>query len=153
LKDFLRHKQMLLLLDNFEQVAGAGPRVTDLLAECPELTVLITSRAALNVSGEHQYAVPPLSLPDPAANVGFEELAECEAVDLFTQRAQEVRHDFTLNPDNAPVVAEICRQLDALPLAIELAAARIKLLPPQALLARMSSKFQILTNGSQDAED
>lgn len=152
LVDHLRDKHMLLLLDNFEQVIPAGPLVGRLLAECPRLTVLVSSRTALRVYGEHQFPVPPLSLPDSDTRQppSFEELAQSEAVELFTQRSQAVKPNFMLTADNAPIVAEICRQLDGLPLAIELAAARSKVLAPKALLARLSSRLNLLTAGMQD---
>ena len=150
LQDFLRDKHMLLVLDNFEQVVDARPLLGQLLAEAPRLSVFVTSRTALNIYGEHQYPLPPMSLPDAADRPSFEQIAQSEAVDLFAQRARAVKPDFTLSPANAPVIAEICRQLDALPLAIELAAVRIKVLTPEALLARLGSRLGLLTRGSQD---
>jgi len=148
---FLREKQVLLLLDNFEQVVSAAERITALLATCPQLKVLVTSREVLHVRGEQEVAVPPLSLPDPKRLPDLLALSQYEAVALFLQRAQAARPEFQVTTANAPAVAEICIRLDGLPLAIELAAARIKLLPPQALLARLGQRLQVLTSGVRDA--
>jgi predicted ATPase len=128
---------VLLALDNFEHVVAAAPFVADLLAACPRLKVLVTSRAALHVQGEQEYAVPPLAVPDVRHLPVVEDLAGHAAVALFLQRAKTVRPDFQLTSRNAAAVAEICAWVDGLPLALELAAARIKLLPPQALLEQM----------------
>ncbi|MEO7910314.1 MAG: tetratricopeptide repeat protein [Roseiflexaceae bacterium] len=150
LKHTLHDRQLLLVLDNFEHVAAAAPLVAELLAAAPQLTLLVTSRAALHLSGEHEYVVPPLALPDlnqlppPAA------LTRYAAVDLFVQRAQAVAPDFALTSANATAVAAICQRLDGLPLAIELAAARIKLLAPTALLARLGQRLSLLTGGARD---
>lgn len=164
LKDYLRTKRLLLLLDNFEQLLAAAPVVSDLLAAAPHLHILVTSRAALHLRGEHEFPVPPLSLPelderqmtkdeghmlsDPSSLVV--RLSSSEAVRLFIERAQAVKPDFALTPENALAVAEICRRLDGLPLAIELAAARVLLLPPQALLARLGSRLNVLIGGPRD---
>lgn len=150
LKTYLRGKHVLLLLDNFEQVQEAAPLVADLLAATSTLKILVTSRAALHLSGEHEYAVPPLALPDPKNLPPLERLTQYEAVRLFIQRAQAVKADFEVTTANAPAVAEICVRLDGLPLAIELAAARVKLLPPQAMLARLQSRLTLLTGGARD---
>jgi predicted ATPase/transcriptional regulator with XRE-family HTH domain len=150
LQDYLRDKQLVLLLDNFEQVVDAAPLVAELLAAAPQLTVLITSRMLLRLSGEHEVAVPPLALPDRAHAVDPDRLIECAAVRLFVARAQAARSDFALTRTNAPAIAAICQRLDGLPLAIELAAARIKLFSPQALLARLSSPLGLLTVGARD---
>jgi predicted ATPase/class 3 adenylate cyclase len=150
LKAYLREKRALLLLDNFEQVAPAAPLVADLLAAASGLKVLITSREMLHVYGEHEYAVPPLSLPDMQRLPPIERLTQYEAVRLFIERAQAVRPDFAVTTDNAPAVAEICVRLDGLPLAIELAAARGKLFPPKALLARLDRRLSMLTGGPRD---
>jgi len=157
LKDYLREKQLLLLLDNFEQVAEAAPLVSELLAAASELKVLATSRMPLHLSGEREFTVPPLGLPpSERSNVqtfersNVETLTQYEAVRLFIERAQAVKADFVVTNANAPVVAEICHRLDGLPLAIELAAARIKLFPPQALLARLGSRLKLLTSGARD---
>lgn len=144
--NYLHDKHMLLVLDNFEQVVAAAPMVTTLLQHVPRLKVLITSRAVLRVAGEHEYMVPLLELPDLTQLPPFERLSEFAAVALFVRRAQAVKQDFALTETNAPAVAEICTRLDGLPLAIELAAARIKILPPQALLRRLSQRLSILTD-------
>jgi non-specific serine/threonine protein kinase len=161
LKDNLRPRHLLLVLDNFEQVLGAAPDVVDLLRDCPRLRVLVTSRAALRVSGEQEYAVPPLALPDTRrpppggapAPPSAAALGRNEAVRLFVERARAVNADFALTDDNAAAVAEVCRRLDGLPLAIELAAARVRLLDPDALLARLESaagSLRLLTGGGRD---
>ncbi len=146
----LRDRACGLLLDNFEQVASAGPLVTELLAQCPRLRVLVTSRAALLVQGEHEFAVPPLEVPDFQPPADPECLAPYAAVALFVQRAQAVKPEFALTVANASTVAAICRRLDGLPLALELAAARVKLLPPQELLLRLEHRLALLTGGAQD---
>jgi predicted ATPase/DNA-binding CsgD family transcriptional regulator len=146
----LRDKELLLLLDNFEQVVRAGPLVKELLAACPHLKVLVTSRQALRVTGEHEFPVPPLKLPGQADYADVVALSRYEAVSLFAQRARAVKPDFTLTGNNASAVARICIQLDGLPLAIELAAARVKLLPPQAMLLRLAHGSAILASGAQD---
>jgi len=150
LKDYLRDKQLLLLLDNFEQVTAAAPLVAALLAAAPRLAVLVTSREVLHLYGEHDVAVPPLTLPDPRHPLPLERLTQYEAVRLFIERARAARSDFTITHENAPAVAEICYRLDGLPLAIELAAARIRLLPPQAMLQRLTSRLRLLTGGARD---
>jgi predicted ATPase/class 3 adenylate cyclase/DNA-binding CsgD family transcriptional regulator len=151
LKASLQCKQVLLLLDNFEQVVGAAVYVSELLAACPMLKVIVTSRAALHVRGEQEFAVPPLAVPDPKHLPDLVTLSQYEAVALFIQRAQAVKPEFQVTNSNAPTVAEICARLDGLPLAIELAAARIKVLPPQALLARLGQRLAVLTSGARDA--
>jgi predicted ATPase/DNA-binding CsgD family transcriptional regulator len=150
LKAYLHHKHLLLLLDNFEQVGGAALHVMDLLTTCPKLKVLVTSRVVLHVRAEHEFVVPPLSLPDPKHLPDLVALSQYEAVALFIQRAQAVQQDFQVTSTNAPAVAEICARLDGLPLAIELAAARIKLLPPEALLARLGRRLPVLTSVARD---
>src|SRR5712692_7250876 len=151
LQAFLKGKQMLLVLDNFEQVVTAAPRLSDLLAACPHLKLLVTSRQVLRLSAEHEFAVPPLSLPDLKHLPDPLMLSQYEAVALFIARAQAARPEFRMTHATAPAVAEICARLDGLPLAIELAAARIKLLPPQALLARLGHRLAVLTGGVRDA--
>ncbi|HET8851329.1 MAG TPA: AAA family ATPase, partial [Ktedonobacteraceae bacterium] len=146
----LGEQSLLLLLDNFEQVLAAALQLSDLLAACPNLHLLVTSRAPLRLHGEHEFAVPPLTLPDlkhlPASDV----LAQYAALSLFAQRAQAIKPDFQLTEANARTIAEICICLDGLPLAIELAAARTRLLSPQALLARLSHRLEVLTGGARN---
>jgi predicted ATPase/class 3 adenylate cyclase len=150
LKDYLKERRLLLVLDNFEQVLGAAPTVTELLAAAPGLKVLATSRAPLGLYGEHEYAVPPLSVPDVRHLPDFKTLSQYEAVRLFIERAKAAKADFEVTDESAPAVAEICVRLDGLPLAIELAAARIKMLPPKAMLQRLSSRLKLLTGGARD---
>jgi predicted ATPase/class 3 adenylate cyclase len=150
LKNYLSPREMLLLLDNFEQVVGAAPLVGELLSSCPKLRVLATSRAALRVYGEREYPVPPLTLPDPGKPSSPEILTRYEAVRLFVERAQAAKAGFALTEENAPAVAEICVRLDGLPLAIELAAARIRILPPEAMLARLVNRLKLLKGGARD---
>src|SRR5437588_10274595 len=151
LKAFLRDKHLLLLLDNFEQVLEASPALVELLQACPSIKIMVTSRAVLHVEGEYEFSVPPLSLPDPLHLPAYEELLHYAAVALFVQRAQMVKPQFVLSEDNAAAVAQICIRLDGLPLSIELAAARSKLLSPQALLGRLNHRLAVLTGGRQDA--
>jgi len=150
LKEYLRDRELLLILDNFEQIAGAAPTLVELLKAGPRLRLLVTSRAVLHVSGEAEYQVPPLELPDYRQLPPLEVLSQYEAVILFIQRAQAVRPGFTVTNENAPAVAEICARLDGLPLALELAAARVRLLTPQAILARLESRLTLLTGGARD---
>jgi predicted ATPase/class 3 adenylate cyclase len=150
LKDYLHERRLLLLLDNFEQVLGAAPTVTELLTAAPGLKVLATSRAPLGLYGEHEFPVPPLTLPDLKLQPPLERLTQYEAVGLFVERARAVKPDFKVTNESAPAVAEICVRLDGLPLAIELAAARIKMLPPKAMLQRLSSRLKLLTGGARD---
>jgi predicted ATPase/DNA-binding SARP family transcriptional activator len=151
LQYYLRDKQLLLVVDNCEHVLPAAPVLNELLSAAPGLHILATSRASLRVYGEHEYLVPPMEVPAPRALPSFERLAHSEAVQLFVQRAQAVRPDFTLGEGNVEAVAEICAQLDGLPLAVELAAARVKLLSPQAMLPRLEDRLQFLTGGPRDA--
>jgi predicted ATPase/DNA-binding CsgD family transcriptional regulator len=156
LQAHLREKRLLLLLDNFEQILAAGPDVSNLLAACPGLSVLVTSRARLHLRGEQECPVPPLPLPahqEIGGHSAVDVLSQNPSVALFVQRAREVKPDFCLTDESAPIVAEICRRLDGLPLAIELAAARSKLLAPQALLARLERRLTLLTSGPQDAPE
>ena len=150
LKDELQSKQMLLLLDNFEQVVSAAVQVADLLTICPQLKVIVTSRVVLHVQAEQEFFVPTLSLPDPNHLPDLVALSQYGSVALFIRRAQSVRPDFQVTNANAPAVAEICVRLDGLPLAIELAAARMKLLSPEALLARLGQPLHVLTSGPRD---
>ena len=148
--DRVGDQRLLLLLDNFEQVLSAAPVVDRLLVACQRLKLLVTSRAALHVSGEHEYPVPPLAVPDPELRLASKGLMESEAAALFADRAQAVKPDFSVTAANAATVAEICRRLDGLPLAIELAAVRIKLLSPQAMLDRLQQRLPLLTGGARD---
>jgi predicted ATPase/class 3 adenylate cyclase len=151
LKQQLRHHRELLVFDNFEQVMAAAPMVAELLQDCPGLKLLVTSREALHVRGEHLFSVPPLSLPRAApGHRSAAELAGCEAVQLFVERAQAVRADFRLTDENAAAVGEICQRLDGLPLAIELATARINLFSPEALRDRLGSRLRLLRGGARD---
>jgi predicted ATPase/transcriptional regulator with XRE-family HTH domain/Tfp pilus assembly protein PilF len=144
---YLKSKRMLLLLDNFEQVARAAPALVELLAECPGLKMLVTSRTRLQVEAERVFPVPPLDMPDPARLPSAERLARYEAVRLFIERAHGARADFDIAAGNVQTIARICARLDGLPLALELAAARTRILPPDALLERLDSSLNILTSG------
>jgi predicted ATPase len=150
LKTYLRARRLLLVLDNFEQVMGAAPLVADLLSAAGGVVALVTSRAVLRLSGEHEFPVPPLPVPGPGAGSDAADVQQCASVRLFVERAQAAAADFELTSANAGAVAEICRKLDGLPLAIELAAARVRLLPPQALLARLDDRMGLLTGGARD---
>ena len=145
----LARKQVLLLLDNFEQVAEAASIVEELLLACSHLSVLITSRAVLHLQAEHLFPVHPLALPDLSHPPSYEVLIHSPAILLFQQRARAVLPTFHLTSENVQTIAEICVRLNGLPLAIELAAARIRLLPPQALLSRLTSRLQVLTGGAR----
>ena len=142
LLDHLKDRQVLLVLDNFEQVVGGAPAVGEILRASPGSKAIVTSRAPLRVSGEQEFAVPPLGLP-PSASAGVEALTQYEGVTLFIERAIAVRSDFQVTNANAPAVAMICSRLDGLPLAIELAAARIRLLPPEAILERLEHRLSL----------
>ncbi len=135
-KDYLRDKNILLIFDNFEQLGSAVPLVSELLFSVPQLKIMVSSRIALNLHGEREFPVPPLELPDKDNALIMENLIGNESVSLFVGRAQAVHPNFALTGDNASAIAEICRRLDGLPLALELAAARTKLLQPKAILAR-----------------
>ena len=143
-------KRLLLALDNFEQLLPAAPVVPELLAACPELTALVTSRAVLNVSGEHDVRVPPLPLPDPSRVPSAVEVGGTEAVRLFVERAKAARDDFVLTEANVADIVAICRRVDGLPLAIELAAARIGHVPAAALRARLDRQLTLLAGGPRD---
>ena len=148
LKDFLRARQVLLLLDNFEQIISAAPLLGELLSACARLRMLVTSREALRLRGEHEFPLSTLALPDQPS---VEVLMQYPSVAVFVQRAQARQPDLQLTQENASAVTGICACLDGLPLALELAAARIKLLPPQAMLARLQeSPLQMLTGGARD---
>jgi predicted ATPase/transcriptional regulator with XRE-family HTH domain len=146
----LRDKHLLLLLDNFERLLPAAPQLANLLTGCPQLKILVTSRSVLHLQGEYEFTVSPLALPElePLPELGM--LASTPAVALFLQRAQAVRPTFRVTASNARAVAEICVRLDGLPLALELAAARSKVLSPQELLTRLSNRLEVLTGGPQD---
>jgi predicted ATPase len=146
----LREKHMLLMLDNFEQVVKAAPRVGDLLAAAPKLKIIVTSREVLRLRGEYDFPVPPLALPHRHLNQTVAALSQYESVALFIQCAKAVRGDFEITEDNASAVVEICVRLDGLPLAIELAAARSRMLPPKAMLEKLSSRLKALTGGARD---
>lgn len=146
----LQARRLLLILDNFEHVVAAAPLLMDVLAGCPHLALLVTSRSILRVSGEHVLPVPSLESPDNARSRPPEKLLQCGAVQLFVERARAVRGDFSLSSDNAEAVVEICRLLDGLPLAIELAAARVTLLSPGALVSRLERRLPLLSRGSRD---
>lgn len=152
LKEFLCQKQILLVLDNFEQVLEAALLVVDLLASCPNVRFLVTSREALRVRGERVFLVPPLGLPASgkrhARDLGA--LGQYEAVRLFIERAAAVMPDFQITNANAPAVADVCVRLEGIPLAIELAAARVRLLPPEMILERLGRRLALLTGGSRD---
>jgi predicted ATPase/class 3 adenylate cyclase len=149
LQEYLRRRELLLLLDNFEQVLSAVPLAEELLSAAPHLKMLATSRIPLGIYGEHEYAVPPLSVPDPKRLPDLGALSQYEAVRLFIERAEAAKAGFEITSENAPAIAEICARLDGLPLAIELAAARIKLLPPKVLLTRLANRLKLLTGGAK----
>src|SRR5258708_1529684 len=150
----LRNRHLLLLLDNFEQVQKAASQLPELLTECPQLKILVTSRARLHVYGEYEFSVPPLALPDLTQPLESDTLSQNAAVALFVQRAQMVRYDFRITPTNAHTIAEICVRLDGLPLAIELAAARIRSLASQPLLERLVSRIlDVVASTDQDVDD
>jgi len=158
LAEYLEHKQMLLFLDNFEHVSEAAPDVSQLLEMCPQITFLISSREILHVSGEFEFSVPPLTLPDLSHESTLDLVSRSPAVELFSQRAQATHPDFHLTNENAKSVAEICARLDGLPLAIELAAARVKLFSPKALLEQLMdvkgrSSLHLLGQGPRDAPE
>jgi predicted ATPase len=150
LKSYLRARRLMLVLDNFEQVMGAAPLVAELLRAAPGVVALVTSRMVLRLSGEHEFPVPPLPVPPIGADGDTAEVQRWASVRLFVQRAQTASAGFELTSGNAGAVAEICQRLDGLPLAIELAAARVRLLPPQALLARLDDRMGLLTGGARD---
>ncbi|HEY7035457.1 MAG TPA: LuxR C-terminal-related transcriptional regulator [Thermomicrobiales bacterium] len=151
LEDALRTRHLLLVLDNYEHLLDAAPLVTDLLGRCPRLTVLATSRVVLRLDGERVVPVPPLAVPDPERPPVVEQLADVAAVRLFVARAGAADPAFTLTDGNAGAVAAVCHRLDGLPLAIELAAARTALLPPDAMLPRLAKRLPLLTGGRRDA--
>jgi predicted ATPase/transcriptional regulator with XRE-family HTH domain len=154
LKEYLRDKHMLLVLDNFEQVTQAAHLVSELLAECPWLSIIATSRSPLRVHRERQFPVPPLALPpETDSSVEPDSLLRYSAIALFVERAQAVVPDFALTAENAAAVAGVCARLDGLPLAIELVAARVNVLPPQALLERLGGSLMLRSDGPADAPE
>ncbi len=152
LRDFAHGRCMLLILDNVEQIHGCAPHVVQILSACPSLTLVVTSREALHLRGERVFAVPPLSVPKvrQARTLEPGTLHQYEAVRLFIERAQAVRPEFTVDNESAPAVAGICARLDGLPLAIELAAARVPVLSPRAILSRLGQSLALLTGGLVD---
>jgi predicted ATPase/DNA-binding CsgD family transcriptional regulator len=150
---FLSDRRILLVLDNFEHVATAATVVSEVLAACPLLEVLATSRGSLRLSGEHEFPVAPLALPDPADRHELDALGAYPGVELFLERARAVRPDFRLSESNAGAVGAICARVDGLPLAIELAAARVRLLSPAEIVARLAHPFELLTGGPRDVPD
>ncbi|MGH9005459.1 MAG: ATP-binding protein, partial [Acidimicrobiia bacterium] len=149
-KEHLRHRELLQVVDNFEQVAEAGPVIEELLTAAPKLRTMVTSRVVLSLRGEQEYAVPPLHVPDPGrAPTGLAALGAVEAVRLFSERARAANPRFELTERNALVVAEITARLDGLPLAIELAATRTKVLTPEQILSRLERRLSILTSGAR----
>ena len=150
LSDFLRERRILLVLDNFEHLLPAASLVKELLESASNLKILITSRAPLRLNFEREKVVQPLAVPPQDVNFSAEQLSAYAAVELFAVRARTARPNFALSEENAPVIAEICHRLDGLPLAIELAAARVKLLSAQAILARLENSLNLLTGGAVD---
>jgi predicted ATPase/class 3 adenylate cyclase len=150
LKGYLRDRHILLVLDNFEQVLEAAPLMDEVLHFAPRVKVLVTSRTPLRLYGEHEFPIPPLSLPESETAPSAEHLADYGAIRLFLDRTRAVNPGFSLTQENARAIAEICERLDGLPLAIELAAARTKLLPPQALLSRLGNRLKLLTGGARN---
>ena len=153
LQEYLRNSvtaPTLLLIDNFEHMVEAAPTLAELLTLAPSLKLFVTSRAALHVYNEHEFPVPPLTVPDHASMPSLEKLSQYSGIALFVQRAAAVKPNFALTEESAPIIAEICARLDGLPLAIELAAARIKLLSPSAMRSRLASSLQLLTGGARD---
>jgi predicted ATPase len=150
LESYLRARRLLLVLDNFEQVTDSAPLLAELLAAAPGVVVLVTSRTVVRLSGEHEFPVPPLLVPPAGALPDPADLQRYASVGLFVERAHAAAPGFELTGGNAEAVAEICRRLDGLPLAIELAAAKVRLLPPRALLSRLDQRFGLLTGGARD---
>jgi len=151
LTTYLRNKQLLLVLDNFEHVGEATAVVDEMLAAAPDLKVLVTSRAVLHLYGEYEFSVPPLDVPDPGIELTSAELSQYSAIQLFVERAQAVVPDFTLTAENTASITQICARVDGLPLALELAAARVKMLPPALLLKRLlEARLDMLTGGARN---
>jgi predicted ATPase/class 3 adenylate cyclase len=152
IREHIGDRRMLFVLDNFEQIVAGASSIAELLSACPGVSAIVTSRIVLHIRGEYEYAVPPLALPNRHEQ-SCAALSQYSAVELFAQRARAAKPDFTINDENAPAVAEICFRLDGLPLAIELAAARIKLFSPQAILTRLSKPLELLRGGARDLPD
>jgi len=150
LTDYLRSRRILLLLDNLEQILAVAPVLASLLVASAGLSLLVTSREPLRVRGEHEYAVPPLALPSSDDARTPDTLVQSAAVSLFLERAMAIRSDFAMTSENASAIAEICARLDGLPLAIELAAARVRLMTPEAMVRRLERRLPLLTGGSRD---
>src|SRR6266542_4202394 len=148
--DYLRDRQLLLCLDNFEHLPAAAPFLSELLEHCPRLKLLLTSRAVLHIAGERDFLVPPLGVPAREPLPPVEHLTQYEAVRLFVERAQAVKADFAVTGNSGRAVVEICHRLDGLPLGIELAAARVRLLPPESMLGRLDRRLPLLTGGARD---
>jgi non-specific serine/threonine protein kinase len=149
LKNYLRERQMLLIIDNFEQVLPAAPKLAELIQIAAGLKILVTSRAVLRLSSGQEFVVPPLELPELACSAPAE-LMDCESVRLFVERARQVRPAFSLSDGNAREVAQICTRLEGLPLAIELAAARVRIISPDLILRKLENRLNLLTGGSTD---
>ncbi len=150
LKDYLRDKRMLIVVDNFEQVIDAAPKIAELLSAASKLKILITSRVPLHLSAEREFVVPPLAVPDEISQISLDELLNYEAIKLFVERARNAKSNFALREENARSIAEICARLEGLPLAIELAAARVKILSPQMILTKLENRLKLLTGGASD---
>jgi non-specific serine/threonine protein kinase len=150
IKAFLRERETILVLDNFEQVLNAATYVAELLAACPELRIIATSRAPLRIRWEQEYLLHPLELPDLGRDASVDDLLAVPSVSLFMERAQALRPDFRLTADNASTIAEVCVRLDGLPLALELAAGRVRSMSPQSLLERLASRLDLLADGPRD---
>ncbi len=150
LQDYLSEKSVLLILDNFEQVNDAAPQIAELLSVSARLKILITSRIPLHISAEREFVALPLTLPNKTAQISIDELSNYEAIKLFIERSRHAKPNFALSEENAGSVAEICNRLDGLPLAIELAAARVKILSPQTILAKLEKSLKLLTGGARD---
>ena len=153
LEQYLLERQQLLVVDNFERLLEAGAPLTRLLVACPRLKVLVTSRVVLRLQGEHTYEVPPLTLPPAGHWSSPEQLDWYEGIRLFLERARAARSEFRVTTENAVAIVELCRGLDGLPLAIELAAARLSLLSPEAVLERLGNRLALLTGGARDLPD
>ncbi len=141
---------MLIVVDNFEQVTDAAPNIAELLSAADNLKILITSRVLLHLSKEHEFVVPPLALPNDTTQISLDELSNYEAIILFVERARNAKPNFALREENAKSVTEICRRLDGLPLAIELAAARVKIFSPPTILTKLENRLKLLTGGARD---